>query len=142
LRDAPTVHGAVPAEVEATEEGGTADAAFVRLVIVARDAQHAAAVRQVHPAARRRRPLVGVVWRKQFRCGLDQIGRFGDHRVGRVGRAGVVLQRPDGLDEPAVVGSAVGGGLNWAEIAAAVFLCVFGGHTVTVLRGLLAELAA
>ena len=46
---------------------------------------------------------------------VDQIGGFRDHPVRSVGRAGMVLQCPDGLDEPAVVASAAGGGLNRAE---------------------------
>jgi hypothetical protein len=45
----------------------------------------------------------------------------------------MVLQCADRFDEPAVVRAAAGGGLDRAEIAAAMLLCEFGGHTVTVL---------
>src|SRR6185503_13227360 len=45
----------------------------------------------------------------------------------------MVLQSPDRLDEPAVVRSAVGGGLNGAEIAAAMLLREFGGHPIKLL---------
>ena len=48
-------------------------------------------------------------------------------------RPGMVLQSPDRLDEPAVVRSAVGGGLNGAEIAAAMLLREFGGHPIKLL---------
>ena len=45
----------------------------------------------------------------------------------------MVLQRPDRFDEPAVVRPAADGGLDRAEIAAAMLLCEFGGHPLTVL---------
>jgi hypothetical protein len=133
LRDAAAVHRAVAAEVEATELRGAGDAAVVGLLIVRRDAQHAAPVRQIHATAGRRRPLVGVVGREQLRHLFEQVRRLGDDLVGCIGGAGVVLHCADRFDEPAVVGSAPGGGLDGAEIAAAMLLCVFGGHPIKLL---------
>jgi hypothetical protein len=40
----------------------------------------------------------------------------------------MVLQRADSFDEPAVIGSSARGGLDRAEIAAAMLLGIFRGH--------------
>ena len=102
------VCGAVAAEVEAPELRRAFDAVVGRLVQVQRDRQEVAAVGQIHPAPRRRGPLVGVIRRQKRRHLLDQVGGLGDHVVGCVRSTGVVLQCADGVDEPAVVGSTLG----------------------------------
>ena len=95
-------------------------AAVLVFVCRHRDRQDVAAHRQVHPAARRRRPLVGVERARAARHLLHQVGGLGDHLVGRVDGPGMVLQRAHGLDEPAVVGPALGRRLGRVESAAGV----------------------
>ena len=79
-------------------------------------------------------PLVGVVGREQLRHLLDQAGGLGDHLVGGIDRAGVVLQCADRFDEPAVVRSTAGGRDRRVESAAGMRVDgLFGGHPLTVL---------
>ena len=65
---------------------------------------------------------------------VQQVGGLGDHRVRRVDRTGVVLQRADTVDEPAVIRSALGARVGRVESAAGMPRVV-GGHQNTVLPG-------
>ena len=56
----PAVNGAVAAQMKPSEAGPALDPAVVSSAHLHRHRQDVAAVRQVHPAARRRRPLVGI----------------------------------------------------------------------------------
>src|SRR5215471_18435111 len=115
--------------------GGSGDLIVAGTFQVHRHVVDVAAVRQVHPPARRRIPFVGLIGGQQRRDLFDQVGGFGDHLVGRVGAAGVVLQRAHRLDEPAVIGPASIGGVGRVEPAAWVGAgrVDFWGHPVTVL---------
>ncbi len=124
MRQRTAVHRAVAAEMEAAEARGATDPAVVGDGQVDGHLQDVAAVGQVHPPARRRVPLVGVVGRQQAIQLVERVGGLGDHLVGSVCGAGVVLQLADGVDEPAVVGATAGGRYRRVEPAADVLVDV------------------
>src|SRR6201998_2254821 len=130
----PAVHGAVAPEVKPRESGPAVDPTVRCLAGRHGDRQDVAAHGQIHPAPRRRLPFVAVEWTQQRQDLLQLVCCLGDHLIGRVDGTGVILQFAYRVDEPAVVGSALGRRFGRIESTARVFLMV-AGHQNTVLGG-------